>query len=209
MPARWSIEFWPICAQDAFLSHCQEDRESLIKPVYEGLKQQAIAPWADWHNYPSGRIASEVLREELLGCRHVIYFITPSALKQGRGWMSVERAYSAAIQERLCYGQEVAHYELMLLLVPPTRAAFSRSCWSSLIDKSRRCPVAPPARSKPWTNDHIQWCIDSIASFVKQEKQWAVDLRERYAQDHGLRAHFAGERHLQQRILYESIFPID
>src|SRR5690554_4175430 len=84
MPAQWRIEYWPKCIAEVFLSHCAEDRSGLVLPVYEELKRRGVIPWIDRHHYPASREAFEALREGLLKCRHVVYFITPAMLRQGR-----------------------------------------------------------------------------------------------------------------------------
>ncbi|HUG90408.1 MAG TPA: toll/interleukin-1 receptor domain-containing protein, partial [Planctomycetaceae bacterium] len=75
MPAGWSITQWPVCEYHVFLSHCAEDRKRLVLPVYRRLQQSGITPWIDQHDYPSGRDPFESLRENLLRCRHIVYFI--------------------------------------------------------------------------------------------------------------------------------------
>lgn len=91
MPAQWRIEHWPSCVAHTFLSHCAEDRDHLVVPVYEELLRRRIVPWIDRKHYPLGRDAMEALQDELLKCRHVIYFVTPAMLNQGRGWAGTER----------------------------------------------------------------------------------------------------------------------
>ena len=38
----WRLQFFPRCAYHVFLSHCREDMEWLIDPLYEALRQKAI-----------------------------------------------------------------------------------------------------------------------------------------------------------------------
>ena len=137
MPAVWRIDYWPRCVAYVFLSHCAEDRETLVKPVYRELRRRGIAPWLDHYHYPVGRESIETLHEELLKARHVAYFITPAMLRQGRGWTSSERAFTATIQQQLRYNHEIAHVELPLLFIPADDPIFQRSIWCSLRERGR------------------------------------------------------------------------
>jgi len=221
MPADWSISYWPVCATDAFLSHCAEDRETLIKPVYDELLRRKVIPWADWHNYPISRPALEVLREELLRCRHVVYFITPAALRQGRGWMAAERGYTENIQRQFTYGSsEIAHVELPLLFLPRNESLFQRSAWRALVDHAHECPT--PARAafpanwfkgldhgeRIWTDAHVQWAAGIIEKFVIQEETWARELGARMQQDSRLRGFVSREANMTTRVLAQSPEPL-
>lgn len=217
MPAEWRINFWPPCTHHVFLSHCQEDRDQLVVPVFEELERRGIIPWIDRHHYPLARDALQALREGLLACRHTAYFLTGAALSNGRGWMAVERSFADAIQRRMVYGDESAHFELPLLLVPQADPAFQRSIWRSLVDKSQsiHLPHAIPkvgklAASRPiasdaaipsdWTGGHVQSCADAIEKFVIQEELWASAIGDRMKQDPGMQAYYA-DVNLKQRIL--------
>ncbi|MCE9604159.1 MAG: toll/interleukin-1 receptor domain-containing protein [Planctomycetia bacterium] len=206
MPARWQIDFWPECTKHAFLSHCAEDRANLVSPVFEELERRKIAGWFDRHHYPAGRDSFETLREELLGTRHVVYFITPAMLNQGRGWTQIERGYSATIQQLLRYEDiELAHVELPLLFADSTDDVFQRLVYRSLIDKSLRCniPILDAADGY-WGRNHVEWAADAIESFVHQEEQWAINLAVRFAQDSHLQERFATDDNRRRRILAES-----
>src|SRR5204863_9945 len=76
-------------------------RLRLVHPVFEVLAIAKYQPWLDQHHYPLGQGAFEALREEILRCRHVVYFVTAPFLAQGRGWNSVENAYANLLQENL------------------------------------------------------------------------------------------------------------
>jgi len=208
MPSQWRIEYWPDCIAHVLLSHCAEDRDHLVLPVYEELRRRGLVPWIDRHDYPIGRDAMEALREELLKCRHVVYFLTSAMLWQGRGWASTERALSAVIQQRLRYfDAEIAHVELPLVFLPPDHAIFHRSVWRSLADKAERCPHAVPARRLPentWQPKHVQWAADVVESFVRQEERWAIELGIRFDQDTRLSEHFSGEDNLMRRVLAQA-----
>jgi hypothetical protein len=220
MPGQWRIDFWPACIAHVFLSHCAEDRQRLVIPIFEELERRGVVPWIDRHHYPVAREALEVLREELLRCRHVVYFITPAFLRQGRGWSSVERAFSAVIQQGLRYGEEVAHVELPLLFVPANEPRFQRSVWRSLLDKAAVCPIrlSPPwhgialpfldTGDRSWRDEHIEWAVRAIEGFVRQEEQWAIELGIRFGQDTRLNAAFSDDANLRRRVLAQSPRPL-
>ena len=193
MPSRWRIKFWPECDKHVFLSHCAEDRNELVSPVYDELGRRGIVPWFDRHHYPLGREAIEALQEELLKCRHVIYFITPAMLCQGRGWVSAERALTALIQHYLRRDTELAHVELPLLFVETSDIGFQRSLWRSLADKGKRCPQAV-SLGGGWDKQHVDWAADQVEKFVRQEEQWAIDLELRLAGDSKLRSGLERDR---------------
>jgi len=220
MPAQWRIEYWPCCVADAFLSHCAEDREGLVFPVFQELRNRGIVPWIDRHDYPVGRDAVEALREELLKCRHVVYFLTPAMLRQGRGWASAERILAGTIQQMLRYGDaEIAHVELPLMFVASDDPVFRRSIWRALVDRAGQCPHAVaseharilPARfddgMRQWQDAHVQWAANMIESFIRQEERWAVELAMRFDQDHRLRQQFAHDENLMRRVLVQAPRP--
>ena len=202
MPAEWKINYWPRCQKHVFLSHCAEDRDELVAPVYRELERRKVIPWIDRHHYPAATDAFEALREELLKCRHIVYFITPASLQQGRGWVSAERALSATIQQRLRYAdQELAHFELPLLFVSPMDPVFHRSVWRALIDKASHCPFPPAEGPHLWSERHVEWTADQIENFIRQEDRWAVELRSRYRRDSQLSHQFGYDRNLLVRLL--------
>ena len=213
MPAHWRIDHWPACVAHAFFSHCAEDRNALVIPVYEELSRRRFAPWIDRHHYPAGRNAVGTLREELLKCRHVIYFITPAMVRQGRGWPSAERALAETIQQQLVYGDEIAHVELVLLFMTPSDPIYLRSVWRSLSDKTMHCPHRAERtilrRAVPWLDDgvrtwrqqHVRWAADTIEAFICQEERWAAELTIRFNQDSHLQKYFSRDANLAKRIL--------
>ncbi len=83
--------------------------QSLYSVVNEELRKRQIIPWIDRHDYPAGRGAIAALREEILRCRHVVYFVTSSMLRQG-GWPPVERTLASLVQEQVVWkGTEFQH----------------------------------------------------------------------------------------------------
>lgn len=202
MPSRWEIDFWPECPYHVFLSHCQEDREQLVVPVFNELKRRRLIPRIDRHHYPLARDALQALRDALLRCRHVVYFLTPAALANGRGWMAVERSFCDAIQRRMVYGDEISHLELPLLFVPLADPSFQRSIWRILADKCRIVDVSP-AEPSGWGAAHIQWSADMIERFVIQEERWALEISDRMREDTLLQQHFI-DPNLRGRIICSS-----
>src|SRR5215469_3062429 len=97
----WKVKSLPRCTHHVFLSHCAEDRARLVMPVFQELQNGNYFPWIDRHHYPAGRDACEALRESIARCRHVVYFVTGKFLAQGRGWNSIESAYSNLLQASL------------------------------------------------------------------------------------------------------------
>lgn len=201
MPSKWAIRFWPECDRHVFLSHCQEDHDSLVRPVYKELERRRLIPWIDRHHYPLGHDGFQSLREELLKSRHVVYFITLSAVRQGRGWMAAERVFTELVQRQLTYGDEIAHVELPLLLLPQDNPIFQRSLWRALIDKARVPNDLQLPDNVDWAAAHVQWCADTIERFVTQEEQWGFELAFRMEQDSSLKQQFKGEPRRMRRIL--------
>jgi hypothetical protein len=103
MPASWRIAYWPTCIRHVFLSHCAENRADLIDAVVRQLRQQGITAFYDTHHYPFGVGPYAALREEILRCRHVVFFITQEVLSQSRGWIHLEKAYAELVQQNLRY----------------------------------------------------------------------------------------------------------
>src|SRR6266849_7225189 len=131
----WSIRHVPRCTHHAFLCHCAEDRDRLVRPVYVALENAKYSPWFDQHQYPRGQGAFEALREGIIHCRHVISFVTASFLSQGRGWNSVENAYASLLQENLRFGsRELCHVQFPLFFVPHTHVILRKSAWNPLVE---------------------------------------------------------------------------
>lgn len=201
MPARWTIANWPPCEFHVFLSHCAEDRDRLIIPVYRELLRQNVIPWIDRHNYPAGHDPFDALREQIISCRHVVYFVTTAMLKQGRGWTAVERSIASIIQKRLVLDSvDLCHVQLPLFFAPPQHPVLGRSIWSSL---------APSAvwytGSSGSVSRQIEWAVSTVLAFAQGEQRWADQLAEDAYRDPALRASLrrmiAGDRHLRARIL--------
>jgi|GEM_PF-3157154 len=203
MPSDWKIEHWPRCGFHVFLSHCAEDREALILPVREELEKKGILTWVDRHNYPLGRDPYELLQDEILRCRHVVYFITRASLRQGRGWSAVEKAYAAVIQRELHFRGDVVHFELPLFFVTRDDETFRRSIWRTIQDRGLFFGGSARARKKM-----VAWAVDRISTFVTQEQIWAQEIADRIDGDEELAAIFKRDRHLYDRIIAADPPPI-
>lgn len=196
MSAEWSIRFWPLVGCHTFLSHCREDKQSLVFPVFEGLKRRGLIPWLDQHHCPTGRAALEALQDALLRCRHVVHFVTSASLNQGRGWNVAERTLCHLIQSRLTYqGAEFQHLDLPLVFVPLDNPALQRSVWQPLLERA----VCWKLTRRP-QETRVAWAIRMIRDFVHQEELWAEDIRKRLRRDSLARQHFGIEPRLLRRI---------
>ena len=100
-----------------FLSHCREDADAIVLPVFNELKGYGIAPWVDRHDYPFGRTSLEALKDSVLRCRHVVFFVTEAMLSVSRGWCVIEYTLSRILQETLIRGQTLSHIILPLFFV--------------------------------------------------------------------------------------------
>lgn len=195
MLGEWRITKWPRCEFHVFLSHCAEDRERIILPVMEQLAERGIIAWIDRHHYPLGTGGHEALREGLLKCRHIVYFITRAALKQGRGWMSVERAYGSLIQSQFVNpGCELSHIELPLIFVPPDDTCYLRSIWRSVHDKGKSVKKGSKVQTR------VTWAVTQIERFLVQEQVRASHLVESLENDPDYQARFVAEPNILRRI---------
>lgn len=176
MLAKWTIERWPRCLFHVFLSHCAENRADLVEPVFRRLAKKEVSPWIDKHHYPSGRGSHEALRESLLRCRHVVYFVTPELLRQGeaRGWCVLERGYGSVIQQTLT---DVAHLELPLFFVERTDKNLQRSVWSALADQGVFFDLASA------TSNPVTWAVRQVHDFIRREEDFALEMFQNAPQE--------------------------
>lgn len=206
MPADWTIRSWPACTRHVFMSHCQEDRDRLVLPLGDRLEQSGCSIWIDKHNYPLGRAnAFEVLRDKLLECRHVVFFVTANFLKQGRGWTGVERGYSTLLQENLMYGpREVCHVQLPLFFVPRNHKALARSAWGAVVGTGGG-EFYPGGCCDAGA---IEWARRTILRFVWQEQQFSLEVFDRMQRDSRMRRSLSSDPNLENRILGISPAPV-
>lgn len=190
MLSSWEIQKWPTKKFDVFLSHVCEDRDCLVSPVYESLKEQGIIPWIDTVEFPSAQRSHAAIREQLPQCSRIVYFLTPSQLEQGRGWTSME-ATLANIIESHCqfHTQSLYHFQFPLLFVDfdheTQKDAFERSVWQPLFEIGIQCPFdLNTDREKT-----ITWCVKTISALLDQEDRRSVSLEQKTQDDDGLRAY--------------------
>ncbi len=192
----WNVRSLPRCTHHAFLSHCAEDRDRLVLPVFQALQNARFSPWFDQHHYPAGQDAYEALREGIVHCRHVIYFVTARFLSQGRGWNSVENAYSNILQANLHErGLELCHVQLPLIFLPHGHPILVRSAWNPLLQRAR---FYAPARVD---GGAVVWAVEQIIRFIRQEEIRGTALAVQVQNDLGFRPLLAAEPNLLGRIM--------
>ena len=176
----WKVRSIPRCTHHVFLSHCAEDRDRLALPVFQELQKARHSPWFDQHHYPAGQDVYEALREGIVRCRHVVYFVTAKFLAQGRGWNSVENAYSNLLQSSLHdRGVDLCHVQLPLLFLPKTHPTLLRSAWGPLTSRARSYA---PARVDAGA---VDWATREIVNFIRQEATRGKALAEQVQNDPG------------------------
>lgn len=190
----WKVERLPPCTHHVFLSHCAEDRDCLVLPVYRALEDNAYFPWLDHHHYPKGQGAFAALRESIIRCRHVVYFVTAKSLAQGRGWSSVELAYSNLLQENLHFRWELCHIQFPLFFVPQDEESLLRSAWGPLIERGCFCPP------ELVDSGAVHWATQEIMAFVGQEEMRGDSLAAQVQNDPSFQPILKDEPHLLQRI---------
>ena len=214
MPAQWRIEYWPGCVAHAFLSHCAEDRDGLVLPVFEELSashrpvdgSRALSPRARGNRGVAGGTAQMPARDLL----HHTGNALPRTRMAGR-----RTGMAATIQQHLRDGQEIAHVEMALLFVKTTDPAFQRSVWRSLVDKAECCPhpVTLPAASsdagrRDWHEHPVFWAAERVEQFVRQEERWAKELEVRFGEDPSLGRSTRHEPYLVRRLLAQDRPPL-
>jgi hypothetical protein len=171
----WQIQFFPPCTHHIFLSHCREDREWLVLPLYERLQSLGIVPWLDRHDYPYGRASFEALRDGVLKSRHVVFLVTKAMLAQSRGWSIVELAWAELLQDNLRdAGAVLQNISLPLFFLEQGSEQLLRTVWQSVRD--RAAFHLPP-------EDPIGWASRQIAAFVSREERRALDIVLGFQQD--------------------------
>ena len=195
MVGDWKVERLPRCTHHVFLSHCAEDRVRLVQPVFDVLEDNAYGPWLDHHHYPRGQGAFAALREGIMRCRHVVYFVTASFLSQGRGWNSVELAYANLLQENLSFRLELCHIQFPLFFVPQDKAGLLRSAWGPLVERGR---FYPPGRVD---SGAVRWATQQIMAFIRQEERRGASLVDQVKNDPSLQPFLEYEPHLLKRIM--------
>src|SRR4051812_37711552 len=103
----WQITSFPRCEYHVFLSHCAEDRDILVRPIYDRLTAAGVTPWLDQEDYYYGRDSRSALRDGITRSRHVAFFVTDAMLATARGWCVFELALTetAELNFRVTGGQ--------------------------------------------------------------------------------------------------------
>jgi hypothetical protein len=199
MVGDWKVSRLPRCTHHVFLSHCAEDRERLVQPVHLGLERARKYPWLDQHHFPLGQDPFEALREAVISCRHVVYFVTTKFLTQGRGWNSVELAYASLLQENLRARKDLCHIQFPLFFVPRANVTLQRSAWSKLEGS-----FYPPGRVD---GSAISWAVSEIVRFIGQEERRGARLAAEVQFNSELKKWQKAEPNLVRRIMCADPFP--
>ena len=199
----WRVRHYPRCTHHVFLSHCAENRRTLVHPVYTGLQKDQYLPWLDRHHYPRGQGAFAALREAIIRCRHVVYFVTEEFLSQGRGWNSVETAYSELLQANLMQPALVlCNLQLPLFFLPRNHETLERSAWGSFVQSGR---FYPPGKVD---GGAVNWAHQEIAAFIKQEENRGHSLATQIEKDPSFQRILADEKNLLSRVMCAYPSPI-
>lgn len=166
---------FPKCKNHIFLSHCQEDRDSLVRPVYEALAKEGVVSFIDVADYYYGRDSRSALKDGILDSRHVIFFITDAMLNNARGWCVFELAFSELLDSNFHFrGGKLATAFLPLFLIPQIDDRLPRSVWQAVRDRGRFVD--------PTETDLVTWCCLQIREFLQREsrlsKNWAKLAKE-------------------------------
>ncbi len=189
----WKLQFFPICKYHVFLSHCREDRDRLVHPLYETLQQQGIIPWLDRHDYPYGRTSLAALRDGILACRHAVFLITPDMLTQPRGWGIVELAWAELLQENVREaGGVLQNIVLPLFFLAQNDERLGRSAWQAIRERG--------AFYRPEDGDAVSWAARQIRGFLDREAALALGFANALAGDYRFRARLRARQGLIERI---------
>ncbi len=189
----WQIQFFPICRYHVFLSHCREDRERLVFPLYEALRERGVIPWLDRHDYPYGRLSFEALRDGVLTCRHVVFLVTRAMLSQPRGWGIVELAWADLLQENLREaGGALQAVVLPLFFLDPANDRLPRSAWQTLRERA--------VFYRRQDGDRVVWAARQVSAFVLREGQRGLDNAVWLQQDSHAYARLGARQGLIDRI---------
>ncbi len=192
----WKVRYLPRCTHHVFLSHCAENRACLVLPVYRALEEDQYSPWLDQHHYPRGQEAFPALREGILRCRHVVFFVTEEFLAQGRGWNSIEATYSDLLQRSLLRGGlELCHIQFPLFFVPRGHEVLKRSAWGTLVQRGRFYG------SERVDDEATSWAIQEITSFIRQEETRGPSLAIQIENDPSFQRLLSEERNLVRRVM--------
>lgn len=188
----WSVAAFPRCTHHVFLSHCREDHDALVRPVYEGLAARDISGWLDREDYHYGRDSSTALRDAILRSRHIVFFVTPALLTTGRGWCVLELAYAELLQASLVRpGGALANVILPLFFVPQNDEVLPRTVWQLARDRGRFCDAPSAGR--------VDWAVAEVERFLRDEQRVAMDCAEHFKRDKEFRKELKARTGLTER----------
>lgn len=197
----WTIQSFPTCKHHVFLSHSAEDRAALVTPVFESLRNAGISPWLDRHDYPYGRGSRAALRDAILSCRHVVFFVSDAMLVQARGWCVQELAWAELLQDNLVRegGPAVLNVVLPLFFVNPADARLPRSVWNAVREKGPFCPDHC---------DRVVWAVEQISSFLRREQSFAAELKRFARRTADFRQQLQARLGLKERVTHFDPSPL-
>lgn len=165
----WQVTAFPRCLHHVFLSHCAEDRDALVAPVYDRLVAAGITPWLDREDYYYGRDSRTALRDGILRSRHVVFFVTRKMLTVARGWCVLELALAELLELSLRVpGGQLSNVFLPLFFVPQSSPKLPRSVWQLVRDRGRFHP--------PGDGDPVTWCAGEIRQFLLREQLFSGEV---------------------------------
>ena len=199
----WSFPYFPACSHHVFLSHCREDADGIVLPVFSELKRYGIAPWIDRHDYLYGRTTIESLKDSILRSRHTAFFITEAMLTVPRGWCVVEYTLSRLLQDTLVRGLLLSRVIFPLFFVEKNNPLLARSVWRDFIE-----------RGVFWDPEGVEvdiarWATVEVTKFRRHEQSYAEEMRTLIQQEPSF-ARLVDEPGLFERVTTmqpESILP--
>lgn len=172
----WQLTGFPRCAHHIFLSHCAEDRDTIVSPVHQRLLVNGVLPWLDQEDYYYGRDSRTALRDGILASRHVVFFITDAVLSTARGWCVFELAFAELLELTLqVSGGKLANVILPLFLVPQSDERLPRSVWQAVRDRGRF--------HQPADGDPVEWCHNEVRGFLLREQALSREVSQFARQD--------------------------
>ena len=166
----WQVTSFPRCRYHAFLSHCAEDRDGLVRPVHDRLLVGGVVPYLDQEDYYYGRDSRSALRDGVLRSRHVVFFVTDAMLSTARGWCVFELAFAELVELNFVTpGGQLANLFLPLFLVPQGDGRLPRTVWQAVRDRGR---FHTPASD----GDPVAWCEREVRDFLAREQRLSQDM---------------------------------